>query len=54
MGKDKHTSITAAHIIYFNRKHLFHIVEDDFPLPEGAIIGLRFFQKYDKYLCYYT
>ena len=48
MGKDN-MSITAAHIIYSNRKHLFHIIEDDFPLPEEGIIGLPFFQKYNRY-----
>ena len=49
MGKDKHTSTTAVHIIYLNKRHLFHIVENDFPLPEEGIIGLPFFRKYNRY-----
>ena len=49
MGKDKHMLTTAVHIIYLNKRHLFHIVENGFPLPEEGIIGLSFFRKYNRY-----
>ena len=31
------------------RKHIFHIVSDDFPLPEEGIIGLPYSQRYGRY-----
>ena len=49
MGKDKHMSTTTVHIIYLNKRHLFHIVENDFPLPEEGIIRLPFFREYNRY-----
>ena len=49
MGNDKHSSQEATHLYYFGKIHLFHIVSDDFPLPEDGIIGLPFFKKYHRY-----
>ena len=49
MGNDKHLSQEATHLYYFGKIHLFHIVSDDFPLPEDGIIGLPFFRKYYRY-----
>ena len=47
MGNDHHQSIKA---VYFNfKKKTFHIVEDDFPLPEDGIIGIKFLKKYERY-----
>ena len=34
---------------FFNKEHVFHIIPNDFPLPEDGIIGLKFFSKYDRY-----
>lgn len=34
---------------YFNKKHLFHTVDNDFPLREDGLIGLPFFCRYDRY-----
>ena len=34
MGKDKHFSVQATEITYLGKKHIFHIVDDDFPLPK--------------------
>ena len=49
MGKDRHQSHFATYFSYLNNKHLFHIIPNDFPLPEDGIIGLPFFTKYDRY-----
>jgi Retroviral aspartyl protease. len=49
MGHEEHKSNQATHLNYFNKKHLFHIVSDDFPLPEDGIIGLPFLQEYNRY-----
>jgi hypothetical protein len=49
MGNEKHQSTEATNLNYFGRSQLFHIVSDDFPLPEDGIIGLPFLQKYDRY-----
>ena len=49
MGNDKHVSNNATNILYFNKKHIFHIVSDDFPLPEEGIRGLPLFRKYSRY-----
>ena len=49
MRNDKHVSNNATNILYFIKKHIFHIVSNDFPLPEKGIIGLPFFRKYSRY-----
>ena len=49
MGNDKHESETAAYIPNVGKNHLFHLVPEDFPLPEAGMIRLPFFQKYDRY-----
>ena len=48
MGNDEHTSHNAVYLIFWGKKSLFHLIEEDFPLPKEAIIGLNFFQKYDR------
>ena len=49
MGRDEHISTEAMTLNFFNKEHLFHVIPDDFPLPEDGIIGLTFFTKYDRY-----
>ena len=49
MGNDNHESSEATYLKYFGKKHLFHIVEKDFSLPENGIIGLTFFKKFSRY-----
>ena len=49
MGKDKHFSVQANEITHLGKKHFFHIVYDDFPLPEECTIGLPYLQRYDQY-----
>lgn len=49
MGNDKHTASKATYIYYFGKKHLFHVVHNEFPLPEEGIIGLPFFRQYQRY-----
>ena len=34
---------------HLGKKHIFHIVDDDFPLPEEGIIGLPYLHRYDRY-----
>ena len=48
MGNDN-TSLEATYLNYFGKKHLSHIVNNNFPLPEDGIIGLPFLRKYDRY-----
>ena len=31
------------------QSHIFHIIPDNFPLPEEGIIELKFFSKYRRY-----
>ena len=50
MGNDKHLSREATCLNYLGKKHLFHIVDNNFPLPADGIIGLLFFRKYDRFL----
>ena len=54
MGKDKNSSYDATYINYFGKKHLFHIVDNDFPLPEAGIITLPFFRQYERYSIEYS
>ena len=49
MGNNHHKSIKAVHFNFFNKKQALHIVEDDFPLPEDGIIGIKFFKKNERY-----
>ena len=49
MGNDEHISEKAVYLNYFNKKQLFHVINDDFPVPEDGIIGMQFFKKYDRY-----
>ena len=48
MGNEKHISNNVTNILYLNKKHIFHIVSDDFPLPEEGIVGLPVFKKYSR------
>ena len=49
MGNDHHQSNEAVYFNFFNKKQIFHIVEDDFPLHEGEIAGIKFYKKYERY-----
>ena len=49
MGNDKHISEKTVYLNYFNKKQLFHVINDDLPLPEDGIIGMQFFKKYVRY-----
>ena len=49
MGRDELTSTETAKLSFFNKEHVFHIIPNDFPLPDDGIIGLKFFSKYDRY-----
>ena len=49
MERDEHISTEAVTLNFSNKEHLFHVIPDDFPLPEDGIIGLKFFTKYDGY-----
>ena len=49
MGNDHHQSIEAINLNFFNEKQTFHIVEDDFPLPEDGIVGIKFLKRYECY-----
>ena len=49
MGNDKHISTETATLRYLGKEHIFHIVPENFPLPEKGIIGLPFFNKYDRF-----
>ena len=52
MGKDKYFSIQATEITHLGKKHIFHIVDDDFPLPEEGIIELPYLQKQGRIFGY--
>ena len=45
MGNDKHQSDLATHINYSGKRHLFHIITKNFPLPEEGIIGQPFLEN---------
>ena len=49
MGRDEHVSSETVKFNFFNKEHIFHIIPNDFPLPEDGIIGLKFFSKHDRY-----
>lgn len=46
MGNDQHCSTEYTELTFQNKKHIFHIIPDNFPLPEDGIIGLPFLQTY--------
>ena len=48
MGKDVHI-FKKTTLNFFNNEQTFHIVPDDFPLPEEGIIGINFLSQYDRY-----
>ena len=41
MGRDEHTSTETVKLNFFNKENVFHIIPNDFPLPENGIIGLK-------------
>ena len=49
MGNDRHISKQSTKLKFFDQEHIFHIVPNDFPLPEGGIIGIKFIEKYPRY-----
>ena len=49
VGNDKHLSQEATYLDYFSKKHPFHIVDNNFLLPEDDIIRLPFLRNYDRY-----
>ena len=49
MGRDEHISTETVDLTFFGQSHIFHIVPDNFPLPEEGIIGIKFFSKYRRY-----
>ena len=46
MGHDQHTSTHEIIIPYLGVHHTFHVVDEDFPVPEDGIMGLPFLHKY--------
>ena len=50
MGKDINYSYHAVTIPYLGKLHLFHIIDNDFPLPEEGIIGMPFLNAFDRYI----
>lgn len=46
MGNEQHYSSEATEICFQNKKHIFHIVSDNFPLPEDGFTGLPFLRAY--------
>ena len=49
MGNDRHISKQSTKLKFFDQEHIFYIVPNDFPLPEGGIIGIKFYEKYPRY-----
>ena len=49
MGNDRHISKAYTTLKFFNQEQIFYIVPNNFPLPEGGIIGIKFFEKYPRY-----
>lgn len=47
MGNETHTSDFKIELQYLDINHVFHIVPDDFPVPEDGIMGLCFLQQYN-------
>ena len=44
-----HISTETVNLTFFGQSHIFHIVPNNFPLPEEGIIGINFFSKYRRY-----
>ena len=49
MGRDKHISTETVNLTFFGQSCIFHIVPDNFPLPEEGIKGIKLFSKYRRY-----
>ena len=49
MGRDEHISTETVNLRFFGQSHIFHIVPDNFPLPEEETIGIKFFSEYRRY-----
>ena len=49
MGRDEHISTETVNLTFFGQSHIYHIVPDNFPLPEEGIIGIKFFSKCQRY-----
>ena len=47
MGKNEHYSEEVVELTLLNKTHLFHIVPDDFPIPEDGILGLPLMDSYN-------
>ena len=45
MGRDEHIFSETVNLTFFGQSHIFHIVPDNFPLPEERIIGIKLFSK---------
>ena len=50
MGRDINYSYHAVKIPYLGKLHLFHIIDNDFPLPEEGIIEMPFLNAFDRYI----
>ena len=46
MGHDEHVSSHEVIIPYLGIQHTYHIVGEDFPIPEDGIMGLPFLHQY--------
>lgn len=46
IGNEQHCSTEYTELNFQNKKHIFHIVPESFPLPEDGILGLPFFQSF--------
>ena len=46
MGNDKYQTDETVDFQFFNIMNTFHVVPDDFPLIEDAIIGLPMLSNY--------
>ena len=49
MGNDRHISKQSTKLKFFDQEHILRKVPNDFPLPEGGIVGIKFFEKYPRY-----
>lgn len=46
MGNEQHHSTEYTELTFQNKQHIFHIVPDNFPLPEDGIKGFPFLDSY--------
>ena len=49
MGRDEHIYTETVNLTFFGQSHIFHIVPDNFPLPEEGMIRIKLFSKYRLY-----